>query len=103
MPRAKQARLSDIFRELCATAAATGRDRGIDLSRGTRLAVRVRNGITTVSLARPRIPIGKSEEITVRVNCQFPTHAERLPDAGQRRLHYRGQTWFQVVFRWRQQ
>lgn len=103
MARTRQARLSDLFANVCATAAITGRDRAIDLGRGVRLVVRVRDGRTVVSLARPRIPISPSEETTFRVNCQFPKHAERWPDHGQRRVQHGGHTWFQVVFRWKEE
>lgn len=100
--RIRQARLSDLFAKMRDTAAITGSDRAIDLGRGVRLVVRVRNGRTVVSLARPRIPISPSEETTFRVNCQFPKHAERWPDHGQRRVQHRGQIWFQVLFRWKE-
>lgn len=102
MSRIKQARLSDLFRNLAATAAATDTARMIKLGRGMRLAVRVRDGVTLVSVFRPHVPIGATEETTIRVNCRFPQHAERWPALGQRRLHRRGTTWFRIVFRWKE-
>lgn len=100
MARIKRARLSDLFAQLRATAAATGTDRALTLGRGARLAVRVRDGMTIVSLARPRVPLGSTEETTFRVNCQFPPDAVRDPATGQRTVRYQGETWYRVVFRW---
>lgn len=104
MPSKKPPALRDLFQALLTGATASGEDRALTLSHGARLAVRVREGVTTVSIARCDKPVGDREEITFRAQCAFPAGAERIPETGQRQVPTTdGATWYQVAYRWRQE
>ena len=102
-PKRPHATLPQVYAELRRQAARTGEDRSITLAHGARLAVRVRNGETILSVARKGAPVGDREELTFKVNCGVPPGATRVPETGQRTVEQDGATFYQVVYRWREE
>jgi hypothetical protein len=93
-------KLTDIYRDLRAAAAATGTAQQRQLRHGARLTVQVCDGQETVTFARPTVPLGETEEQTFRQHCRVPTGAERLPKDGQQPVQEGTRTWHQVTYRW---
>lgn len=67
-----------------------------------RLAVRVRDGETILSVARKGAPVGDREDLTFKVNCGVPPGATRYPADGQRTVERDGGMFYQVVYRWKE-
>jgi hypothetical protein len=95
--------LRDLYRHLAQRAAATGTDRAQTLRSGARIAVRVRGGATTLTLARRDKPVGDVEITTFRQHCDVPPHATRVPAEGQRTRVADGTTWHYLAFWWEEQ
>ena len=95
--------LTDIYHELHRNAERTGEARSSSLSGGARLTVRVRDGVTTLTIARRGKKVGDREIATFRRDCGVPPSAERRPAEGQKTLLRDGATWWYVAFRWAEQ
>ena len=88
--------LSNLYTELHRRASQTGEDRAIDLKGGARLAVRVRDGVTTLTISRKGKRLGDTELTTFKQHCSVPPTATRFPADGQ---GLKGESWY-VAFRW---
>jgi len=93
--------LADLYKRLANEARATGEDRATELTGGARLCVRIRDGVTTLSIARHGKPVGATELRTFQCYCAVPKEATRWPAEGQHERALNGKTLFQVVYRWR--
>lgn len=105
-PRAKKNHLGPILDGLIAKARRTAHDQAVDLAKGLRIAVRVKDGYVTATFSRRAVDVGISEEATVLRECSIPWHAERIPKTGQkRRPLYRpgivGPEQHYFAYRWR--
>jgi hypothetical protein len=93
--------LGKIYRNLVRDAIATGQDQGRTLSKGARVAVRIRDGRQTVTFSRRRTELGADELDTFVKHCQVPPGAERIPAEGQRTAEIEAQgTRYYVAYRW---
>jgi hypothetical protein len=92
--------ITSIYTELHRRAALTGEDRSQVLTGGARLAVRVVDGVTTLTIARKTKRVGDTELITFRRDCGVPEDATRYPAEGQGTKDLDGATWHFVAFRW---
>jgi hypothetical protein len=92
--------LAAIYAELHRNAARTGELRGQTLTGGARLTVRVREGVTTLTIARRNARVGDPELIIFKRDCGVPADAERRPAEGQRAMEYGGVLWWYVAYRW---
>lgn len=91
-----------MYTELHRAAARTGTDRAIDLRGGARIAVRVKDGIVTLTISRKAKRIGDTELITFRRDCGVPETAIRFPLDAQGTKEHDGATWHYVAYRWRE-
>ena len=94
--------LSSLYTELHRAAARTGTDRSIDLRGGARIAVRVQDGVVTLTISRKSKHIGDAELITFKRDCTVPETAVRFPLEGQRIIERDGVVWHSVSYRWRE-
>ena len=93
--------LSAIFQELHRRAALTGEDRGQTLTGGARIAVRVKDGVTTLTISRKTKRLGDTELTVFKRDCTVPADALRYPTEGQRtHADVEGITWHFVTYRW---
>ncbi len=93
--------LSSIYTELHRNAARTGQDRAMELKGGARLAVRVKEGIVTLTISRGKgKKIGPTELEVFRRDCAIPATAIRFPLEGQGQRVIDGETWFYIAYRW---
>jgi hypothetical protein len=97
------ATLSALYRHLARRARDTGTDRAQTLRSGARIAVRVKDGATTLTLARREKPVGDVEITTFRQHCDVPPHATRVPAEGQRTRVDGDVTWHYLAFWWEEQ
>jgi hypothetical protein len=88
--------LSSIYTELHRRARDSGEDRSMELKGGARLAVRVLDGVTTLTISRKGKRLGDVEIVTLQHQCAIPSDAARYPAEGQS-MH--GDSWF-VAYRW---
>jgi hypothetical protein len=88
--------LSSIYTELHRRARDSGEDRSMELKGGARLAVRVLDGVTTLTISRKGKRLGDVEIVTFQHQCAIPSDAARYPAEGQS-MH--GDSWF-VAYRW---
>ena len=95
--------LAELYEQLRTSAAQTGQDRFTELTGGARLCVRVRDGVTTLSVARHEKPIGTGELTTFQRLCRIPPEATRWPADGQHERMLNGRPLYQVVFRWKEE
>jgi hypothetical protein len=94
--------LSAIYTELHRQAARTGDDRSQTLTGGARIAVRVRGGVTVLTIARRKTRVGAAELETFKRDCNVPSDARRIPVEGQgQRVDAAGVGWWYVAFVWR--
>jgi hypothetical protein len=91
--------LESIYAELHRNAARTGHDRVATLTGGAIVAVRVRDGVTTVTVSREGKKLGGSELIVFQRAIGVPPDATRYPEAEQGQRDGR---WF-VAWRWAEQ
>lgn len=97
-------KIEPIYRELYRRAKSTGQDRAITLDRGARLAVRVRSGVVTLTIARQGKPVGDTEVIVFRRECSVPPDAQRVPADGQgTHTDASGGRWLYVAYTWKEQ
>jgi hypothetical protein len=94
--------LADLYKRLANEARATGEDRATELTGGARLCVRIRDGVTTLSIARHGKPVGATELITFQRLCVVPPEATRWPAEGQHERAVNGKSLWQVVYSWRE-
>jgi hypothetical protein len=94
--------LANLYTELRRRAAASGEDRALDLRGGARIAVRVADGITTLTISRSKKPLGATEIETFKRDCGVPASAIRFPLEGQRTIERDGATWHAITYRWRE-
>lgn len=92
--------LAQLFQQLRHSAQASGEDRAMDLAKGARIAVRVRDGQITLSIARRGARVGDTEEITFSANCGVPPGATRRPAEGQQQLAWAGEMYWRIVYQW---
>jgi hypothetical protein len=93
--------LSSVYQELHRRARETGLDRAFDLSGGARIAVRVHDGITTLTISRGKGKKLSSTEIEVfKRDCGVPVSAIRFPLEGQNTRTVDGVVHFYVAYRW---
>ena len=95
--------LADLFMQLKIQAERTGTDRRLDLKGGARLAVRVQDGVTTLTISRKAKKVGATELETFRRDCAIPAYASRWPHEQQTtRTDEQGELWWYVAYRWRE-
>jgi hypothetical protein len=92
--------LSSMYQELHRRAAETGEDRALDLRGGARIAVRVKDGVVTLTISRSKKKVGDTELITFKRDCGVPDDAARYPAEGQGVKEHSGMPWHYIVYRW---
>lgn len=95
--------LSGIYLDLWRTAQETGEDAARELHGGAKLAVRVQNDVTTLTIARKQKPVGDVELKTFKQHCGVPETATRFPLEGQNTREADGATWWYVAYRWKEE
>lgn len=92
-------KLPAIFADLVHASRQDGQIRRTFLSGGVELVVRVVDDVCTLTIKRPRVPVGKLELVTFREQFKIPDDAEILtpPEQGQKQLHL---VWYFVTLRW---
>jgi hypothetical protein len=93
--------LATMYQELHRRALETGEDRALDLRGGARLAVRVKDGIVTLTISRAKKQVGATELETFRRDCGIPASAIRFPLDEQGTRTVDGVIWWYIAFRWR--
>jgi hypothetical protein len=83
-------------------AALTGEDRAQELKGGARIAVRVQDGVTTLTISRKAKRLGDTEIVTFRRDCGVPSTAIRFPQEDQGTRTVDGLQWFYIAYRWRE-
>ncbi|HEU4328827.1 MAG TPA: hypothetical protein VFS21_37165 [Roseiflexaceae bacterium] len=96
-------KLADLYKIALQGAMVSGQDRRVNLPHGGRMAVRARNGVVTLTLARRGAPVGDRELLTYRTHCGVPADAERIPAEGQRTREEGGATWHYLAYQWKQE
>jgi hypothetical protein len=94
--------LAGIYLDLWRTAQETGRDAHRELNGGARLAVRVADDVTTLTISRQTKPLGAVELKTFVRDCGVPEHAIRFPQEGQITRERDGVLWHSITYRWRE-
>jgi hypothetical protein len=94
--------LTSIYTELHRQAARTGTDRAQDLAHGARLAVRVLEGVVTLTIARKGKRLGATEIEVFKRDCGVPETAVRFPQEGQQVREREGAQWHAISYRWRE-
>jgi len=94
--------LSNLYSELHRRAEQSGQDRALDLKGGARLAVRVKDGIVTLTISRSKKPLGATELETFRRDCGIPASAIRFPLDEQGTRYQEGIRWWYIAYRWRE-
>jgi len=92
--------LSALYLELHRRARETGEDRALDLKGGARLAVRVEGTQVTLTISRPKKPLGAGEIETFKRDCAIPANAIRFPLNEQGTRTVDGMLWFYIAYRW---
>lgn len=93
--------LASIYLQLHRRAAETNTDRSYELKGGAKIAVRVRDGVTTLTIARKGKKVGATELETFRRDCGVPATASRWPTDDQATRHDdEGLLWFYIAYRW---
>jgi len=95
--------LANIYLELHRRAWETGQDRAQTLGKGARIAVRVQDGITTLTISRSKKPLGATEIETFKRDCGVPWDAVRFPQEGQGTIEREGMPWRYIAWRWREE
>lgn len=96
--------LTNIYTELHRRARETGEDRSADLRGGARLVVRVLNDVTTLTISRPKKPLGATEIETFKRDLAIPIEAVRFPLEEQgTRKGGDGVIWWYIAYRWREE
>jgi len=94
--------LANLYTELHRRARDSGEDRSMELKGGARLAVRVLDGVTTLTISRKGKRLGDVEIVTFQHQCAIPSDAARYPPEGlQRTIERDGATWHAITYRWR--
>ena len=94
--------LSSVYQKLHRRAKETGEDRALTLRGGARLAVRVSEGIVTVTVSRPKRHLGATEIEVFKRDCGVPATAIRFPQQEQAQRIVGDTTWNYVAWRWRE-
>ncbi len=94
--------LSNLYLELHRRARESGQDRALDLKGGARIAVRVQDGVTTLTISRKLKPLGSVEIETFKRECPVPASAIRFPLEGQGAIAREGMQWHYIAYRWRE-
>lgn len=94
--------LANIYTELHRQAARTGTDRAQELRGGARLAVRVLEGIVTLTISRKGKRLSVAEIDTFKRDCGVPSSAVRFPQEGQQVREREGAQWHSITYRWRE-
>jgi hypothetical protein len=92
--------LINMYTHLLDRARASGQDRHVDLHGGARVAVRVKDGLITVSIARTPQRLGDVEIITFHKHFQIPAHAVRFPEEGQAKRTVDKTDWWMIGWTW---
>jgi len=93
--------LANIYAELHRRSSETGEDRATTLKGGARLAVRVQDGVITLTISRSKKPLGATEIETFKRDCGVPSDAIRFPLDEQGTRTVGGIIWFYIAYRWR--
>lgn len=93
--------LANLYTELHRRARESGEDRALDLKGGARLAVRVLDGVTTLTISRKGKALGSTEIEVFKRDCGVPSSAIRFPLDGQRTIERDGATWHAITYRWK--
>jgi hypothetical protein len=93
--------LSAIYAKLVKDATALPRhDHATTLRNGARIALRLRNGVQTVTFSRSDVEVGEIELATFQKHCSIPAHAKRIPAEGQGERNEGGRLRRYVAYRW---
>jgi hypothetical protein len=97
--------LAALYVDLWRTAQETGADARRDLHGGARLAVRVSDGVTTLTIARKLKRVGDTELKTFVRDCGVPSDAARYPAGAEQatRTDADGARWYTVTYRWQEE
>lgn len=92
--------LSSMYQELHRQAERAGQDRALELKGGARLAVRVQQGVVTLTISRAKKKVGSTELETFKRDCGVPASAVRFPQEDQgTRKDSDGIIWWYVAYR----
>lgn len=94
--------LASIYTELHRQAARTGTDRAQTLTGGARIAVRVADGIVTLTISRKGKQLGATELEVFKRDCNVPSTAVCFPLEGQGTKEHDGAMWHYIAYRWRE-
>ena len=75
--------LKAIYQDMLKKAQALKEDQYHQLARGARIALRLRDGIQTVTFSRMDCGVGQVELGTFVSHCAIPPQAKRIPPEGQ--------------------
>lgn len=93
--------LSAIYFELHRQAARSGEDRSHTFTGGARIAVRVKDNVTTLTIMRKGKRVGSTELVTFKRDCNVPPDAARYPaDEQGQHTDEGGVVWWYVAYRW---
>lgn len=77
-------KLTALYQQLVSDAThLPNQDHPKTLPNGARIAVRIRDGLHTVTFSRPDVVLGDVELKTFQTHCRIPSHARRIPTEGQ--------------------
>lgn len=94
-------KLAALYQQLVKDAThLPNQDHAHTLRNGARMAVRIRDGLHTVTFSRGDVLLGEVEIDTFMAHCGVPSHARRIPTDGQgfRADGLRGRHY--VAFQW---
>jgi len=94
-------KLSAIYHELVKDAKhLPSQDHPRTLPNGARIAVRIRDGLHTITFSRPDVQLGDTEIDTFVEHCRVPSHARRIPSTGQGLVPNEVRARYYVAFQW---
>jgi hypothetical protein len=93
-----------MYQELLRQAHRAGDVRRLKLRGGAQLALRVDGDVVTLTISRPKKPLGATEVETFKRDCAIPARAIRFPLEEQgARNDSDGLLWFYIAYRWREE
>ena len=93
--------LRAIYQDMLTKARALpGEDQIHQLSKGARIALRLRDGIQTVTFSRMYVEVGAIELGTFVSHCSIPPQAKRIPAEGQGKRNEGGRFRYYVAYQW---
>jgi hypothetical protein len=85
--------ITGIFNHLAQRAVTSGQDQSHQFQNGVRIAVRVKEGMLTLTITRAEMPVSDVALITFQSGCIVPPDAKRKPHEGQGTTMREGQRW----------